>query len=299
MRRILFISVVFSSIVFGQQVKINSVGDFNRIQIVYNLPDYLNPKIVLFTNSQKNKIQKEYNTTEIIRPKRELKETDHYKEWKKSGRDPRVEIKNIVDYKRYKNFYIVQAINDDCCYMSTDILIWEIINSHLLLKALYPYQLGGCLYCKTQLSEIENDTIIFKISGGDAEDIYGSSEYYILNDDSVKLVKKTKYKGFNSDGHYSMSYKNYYYNKYEDVISSNIDFIYKINGNDRYAYVKNDTLRLHLITADYLPYTPKYLKTINLKNDSIRVGQFISDKVTVLWENEWYITYQKYLELKK
>lgn len=294
----ILISLFLISFIFGQQIKINSINDFNRIQIVYNLPDYLNPKILLYTDSQKEYLQEEYSTTNILRPSKELKRIDHEKEWKKSGRNPRIEKKNITDYKRYKNYYIVQAINDDCCHVSTDILVWEIENSNLLLKALYPYHVGGCLYCKSELSEIKNDTIIFKTTGRDAEDIYGYIEYYIFREDSLHKVKVVKYDGFDSNGHYNIFYKNYYYNKDEEIISSSINFINKINGKDQYAYPKNDSLQLYLITADYMPYSPKYIKTISLKNDSIKVGKFMSDMVTVLWENEWYITYIKYLDFK-
>jgi hypothetical protein len=36
------------------------------------------------------------------------------------------------------------------------------------------------------------------------------------------------------------------------------------NGKDIFAYPKSDSLDLHLITAEYMPFNPKLVKTVNV-----------------------------------
>lgn len=287
---------LINSLLFGQEIVIQSVNDFKRIEIVYNLPDYLHPKLIVFSDSTKQTSFKEFQLNQLLRPSKTLKETDYQKEWKKDGRKPRAEIKKLDEYVENKNYYVILASIDECCHNSADILVWRKNDDKIQLQAIYPYYIGGCLYCGVKISSFSDDTLTINVSGGDGGDIYGTVTKYVLDGDLLKNIFYQSYDGFNFEESYNMFYKNYYYDENEKLSKSTIDFINQKNGKDQYAYPKSDSLELHLIRADYMPYEPMYLKTVYVKNDSLKIGKYISHMVTVKWQNEWYITYKKYLK---
>ena len=288
---------------FMQEIIITEHNNFKNIEIVYNLPDFLNPKLNIYSDSTKMKLVNSFETKHVLKPSKKLKETDWNKEWKMDGRPPRVAKKQIVDVIQLNSYFIITAAELESWHKPYDVLIWKNFKGKFILVSHYPEFIGGCLYCRIRFIEINKDTLTFNISGTDEGSIWGSKEKYVLKEDQLYKIFIQKIEGFTYEEkdniRYNRFFKNYYYNENGEYTKSSIDCIYKINGRDQYAYSKTDSLKLFLVTADYMPYRPKLVKTVSLKNDSIRIGKFISGKVTVLWEDEWYITYTKYLKFKK
>lgn len=201
---------------------IKNLEVLSKLKLQYNFPNILQPKLI-YNSSDTINIS---NLVQITSLNQDIvnqlsKNHDRYKE--------SVKIINVANYREIGSYLICLTSN----YYRKDILIWKIAENGYNLLGVYPCAIGICLYCDPDFLASTNDTIKIGTENIDMEDIYGSYNYFVIENDIFRLAKQIIISGTYSydervgnpiNGATSRKYLTIYYNENNEKTYQNVDF---------------------------------------------------------------------------
>ena len=278
-------------------VKVTSLFELLGTRIHYNFPDILHPKLTLnspdtvdISSLVKISLSNSYFIKEI------QSEPARFERSRKSVR--------IQDYIQLKDYVIclTQEVR------GKDLLIWKKMNKIYRLLAIYPSEIGGCLYCSPDFHSVECDTFSIGTINHEEGGVYGGYHYYVIEADTLRLVKELVANGscpFGDDGNPKsgatcVSYLNILYDAKGKT--TELPIYYECldkYGNDIYARAVNDSIPLFKMYWQGHGPLLRYVKT-NRKKFKVGTSSYVEGKSYIAIEQDgiWYWTLRDEIEIE-
>jgi hypothetical protein len=268
------------------QIDISSTKELNDIKVLYDFPNLLYPNIYYRNDTL------DISQYVKITPRNRyiLGKTENHPE-------NYIHSKKVVNINNHISFngYII-CLSDEV--YGKDVLIWKKKDQGYSLIAIYPSEVGICLYCNPDFYTSNVDTFSIGSINHEEGDVYGGYNYYTIENDTLHLAKEVVAHGtcpFQEGGNpvdsaTCISYITVTYDN-NGIETSSIKS-YKCQdgkGEDIYAHAAGDSISL---------YKDGYWgrEYINVRPDSTRFRIGLSvflggvSYIDVEYRGRWYLT---------
>ena len=286
---------------YSSTVQVKNIDKLLKSKTLYNFPDIINPRIIMETGDTID-----ISDLVII-----------------SNRNKELIYESINHPDRFKHFvevigiqnYIV--INDYVVCLSEqivgkDILLWKKQESKYHLIAIYPSEIGVCLYCDPDFQTIQADTFSIGTIQKETGNVYGGYGYYIIEEDTLRLVRRVVASGRSSfieagrpgnpiNGATCVGYLNIVYSENGEETHLPIYYeCYDENGNEIYARAVDDYISLFKM---HWKGVGRFLKKVKSENYEYKVGLRVLSRgqpyIAIEHRGDWYWTLYEEIEIQK
>jgi hypothetical protein len=279
-------------------VHVTSFDNLLGTKILYDFPDLMHPKICLMSGdtidisdyvaiSARNKI-----VLDDIQ-----KFSDQYGHFRKS-----VGIQSHLQLGDY-----IVCLSEEV--RGKDLLLWKKKDTQYSLLAIYPNEVGVCLYCNPDFYTVNSDTFSIGTVQQEEGSVYGNYDYYVIVHDTLRLVKSMVGNGscpFTEDesnptkGATCIGYLNILYDANGKEI--HLPIFYECrdkNGNEIYAHAVGDSLSLFKMYWQGIGPLINHVKTGDQK---LKVGTSVFHEgwsyIAIEHDGNWFWTLWKEIEIE-
>ncbi len=287
---------------------IRKFEDLKKLEIVYNYPDFEHPRLQIYNDTLLTSLQ---NTLDVSSVTKFLTAGHHdsTKEWDDTSFKGGLYQKKIIE-SLIQNDYIVSLAmfhdENDFVYgdFKYDLMLWKDRPKGYELVAIYPEAIGGCLFCGANFTSFSGDTVQVEYKGSSLGEEWGGRATFIVQDVSLFFYKEEMFRTFLPFRKYgnpvqnahSESIKELYFDHNHNIIKKRLYYDATLpNGEPVTLHAISDSLKLYRVTLEFPEPDPPYVKTVFVGNVPLKVGPIQGNMIPVFWDNQWYVTYRKYL----